>query len=158
MGKGGANPYPLWWASTNESLRSEARDKPSTRKKERNRYDADGIYKSKKDKEKEYWDQYYREKSWSQREEERKEQFKRDFMSGKYFYDETQNENANHSYFDNQSDDIDPIFKIKKSSSQDDFKKAYRKLILKHHPDKGGEPSFFIKIQEAYENIKRSYL
>lgn len=154
MGKGGANPYPLWWASTNEST---ARDQPRKREKQRNRYDADGIYKAKKDTEKEYWDQYYREKSWSQREKERKEQFKRDFMSGKYFYDETQNENDSHSYFDNQSDDIDPIFKIKKSSSQDDFKKAYRKLILKHHPDKGGEPSFFIKIQEAYENIKNYF-
>ena len=131
MGKGGANPYPLWWASTNEST---TRDKPSTRKKERNRYDADGIYKSKKDKEKEYWDQYYREKSWSQREEERKEQFKRDFMSGKYFYDETQNENVNHSYLCNLSDYIDPIFKIKKSSSSVYFTNAYIISILLHPP------------------------
>lgn len=159
MGKGGANPYPLWWATDEEPMPrgGETRDKPSTRKTERKRYDTDGIYKSKKDKDKEYWDQYYREKSWSQREQERKEQFKRDFMGGKYFYDETQNENVNHSYFDNKSEDIDPIFKIKKSSSEDDFKKAYRKLILKHHPDKGGEPSFFIKVQEAYENIKNYF-
>jgi len=154
MGKGGANPYPLWWATSEKPI---TRDKPSTHKKERNRYDADGIYKSKKDKEREYWDQYYREKGWGEREQERKEQFKRDFMGGKYFYDETQNENVNHSYFDNKSEDIDPIFKIKKSSSEDDFKKAYRKLILKHHPDKGGEPSFFIKVQEAYENIKNYF-
>lgn len=157
MGKGGANPYPLWWATDEQPI---TRDKPSTHNKERKRYDADGIYKSNKDKEKEYWDEYYREKSWSQREQERKEQFKRDFMGGKYFYDadkSQQNENVNHSYFDNKSEDIDPIFKIKKSSSEDDFKKAYRKLILKHHPDKGGEPSFFIKVQEAYENIKNYF-
>ena len=156
MGKGGANPYPLWWATTNESTE---RDQPRN-KKQRKRYDSDGIYKSKNDKEKEYWDEYYREKSWSQREQERKEEFKRDFMGGKYFYDadkSQQNENVNHSYFDNKSEDIDPIFKIKKSSSEDDFKKAYRKLILKHHPDKGGEPSFFIKVQEAYENIKNYF-
>jgi hypothetical protein len=163
MGKGGANPYPLWWASEGEDEqphRRRTRDKPSTHNKERKRYDADDIYKSKNDKEKEYWDEYYREKSWSQREQERKEQFKRDFMGGKYFYDadkSQQNENVNHSYFDNKSEDIDPIFKIKKSSSEDDFKKAYRKLILKHHPDKGGEPSFFIKVQEAYENIKNYF-
>ena len=148
MGKGGANPYPLWWASSNERT---IRDEPPPRREE------DDIYKSHKDREKEYWDQFYREKPWSQRENERKEQFKRDFMSGKFFYDETQNENCNNSYFDNHSEVIHPIFKIKKSSSEEDFKKAYRKLILKHHPDKGGDSSFFIKIQEAYEEIKIYY-
>ena len=50
--------------------------------------------------------------------------------------------------------DLHPIFKIKKSSSEEDFKKQYKKLILKHHPDKGGDASMFIKIQEAWESIK----
>jgi DnaJ-domain-containing protein 1 len=114
------------------------------------------IYKSKKNKETEYWDQYYTEKSWAQREKERREQFLfyyketdgsgRDFNCGKHFHNDTKQHSLNK--------DIHPIFKINESSSEDDFKKAYRKLILKHHPDKGGEPSFFIKIQEAYENIK----
>ena len=147
MGKGGANPYPLWWATSDEPV---WKDKPCKKKFPYNQE----THAEKMRKEQ---DEYYREKGWSQREKERKEQFKRDFMGGKYFYDETQNENVNHSYFDNQSEDIDPIFKIKKSSSEDDFKKAYRKLILKHHPDKGGEPSFFIKVQEAYENIRNYF-
>ena len=49
--------------------------------------------------------------------------------------------------------DIHPIFKIKKSSSEEDFKKQYKKLILKHHPDKGGDSSIFIKVKEAWDNL-----
>ncbi len=143
MGKGGANPYPLWWATSDKPV---WRDVPCKKKFPYNQE----TYQEKKRREQ---DEYYREKSWSQREKERKEQFFNDFMGGKYFYDEKQNENTQ-PIFDNTSDDIHPIFKIKKSSSEDDFKKQYRKLILKHHPDKGGDSSFFIKIQEAYESIK----
>lgn len=147
MGKGGANPYPGWWASSDEPV---WRGKPSTRQSP---YDKETA----EERERRETDEYYREKPWSQRHEEHKENFRKNFFSGKYFYDERQNENSENSYFDNTSDDIDPIFKIKKSSSEEDFKKQYRKLILKHHPDKGGDSSFFIKIQAAYENIKNHF-
>ena len=41
---------------------------------------------------------------------------------------------------------------VDKSSSQDDIKKSYRKMSLKHHPDrKGGNAETFKKINEAYE-------
>ena len=43
------------------------------------------------------------------------------------------------------------VFKLKKSASHDDVKKAYRKSILKAHPDKGGSNELFRKIQEAWE-------
>ena len=32
-------------------------------------------------------------------------------------------------------------------------KKAYRKLAVKHHPDKGGSEDTFKKISEAYDTI-----
>ena len=37
------------------------------------------------------------------------------------------------------------------SASAEDIKKAYRKLVLKNHPDKGGNPEVFKKIQGAYD-------
>ena len=46
------------------------------------------------------------------------------------------------------------VFGLKKSSSDEDMKKAYRKSILKTHPDKGGNAELFRKIQEAWEYFK----
>tara|TARA_Y100000389_G_scaffold125559_2_gene122948 strand:+ start:14417 stop:15568 length:1152 start_codon:yes stop_codon:yes gene_type:complete len=40
---------------------------------------------------------------------------------------------------------------ITRDSSPDVIKKSYRKLALKHHPDKGGDPEKFKKIQAAYD-------
>jgi len=45
------------------------------------------------------------------------------------------------------------ILGVKETSSQDDIKKAYRKLAVKHHPDKGGSEDTFKKISEAYDTI-----
>lgn len=46
------------------------------------------------------------------------------------------------------------VFGLKKSASNEDVKKAYRKKILKSHPDKGGSNELFRKIQEAWEYFK----
>jgi DnaJ family protein A protein 2 len=40
---------------------------------------------------------------------------------------------------------------LTKDASADEIKKAYRKLAMKHHPDKGGDPEEFKKITNAYE-------
>jgi molecular chaperone DnaJ len=42
------------------------------------------------------------------------------------------------------------ILGIPKAASQEDIKKSYRKLALKHHPDKGGDENTFKEIAEAY--------
>ena len=41
------------------------------------------------------------------------------------------------------------ILGISKSASQDEIKKAYRKLAHKYHPDKGGDAKKFNEISQA---------
>jgi molecular chaperone DnaJ len=40
---------------------------------------------------------------------------------------------------------------INRSASQDEIKRAYRKLASQHHPDKGGDTKKFQEIQTAYD-------
>lgn len=43
------------------------------------------------------------------------------------------------------------VLDVNKNSSLQDIKKQYKKLALKHHPDRGGDPEQFKKISEAYQ-------
>ena len=43
------------------------------------------------------------------------------------------------------------ILGIKEEATDTDIKKAYRRLSLKHHPDKGGDNGVFQKINDAYQ-------
>lgn len=45
------------------------------------------------------------------------------------------------------------ILGVKESATQDEIKKAYRKLAVEHHPDKGGSEETFKKISEAYDTL-----
>lgn len=46
------------------------------------------------------------------------------------------------------------ILGVKKTASDDEIKKAFRKLAVKFHPDHGGDEAKFKEINEAYEVLK----
>lgn len=52
----------------------------------------------------------------------------------------------NQSYYD--------ILGVSPSASQDEIKRAYRKLAIESHPDRGGDAGHFQKINEAYDTLK----
>lgn len=41
------------------------------------------------------------------------------------------------------------------SATEKEVKAAYRKKVMENHPDRGGDPEEFQKIQTAYEDYKR---
>ncbi len=66
--------------------------------------------------------------------------------------------------FYNEVNNAYKILEITKSASNDEVKKAYRKMVKKHHPDKlrhlgeehlKGAEEKFRKIQQAYEQIQK---
>lgn len=48
-------------------------------------------------------------------------------------------------------EDYYKVLGVAKDATNDEIKKAYRKLALEHHPDRGGDDKKFKKINEAYQ-------
>ena len=45
------------------------------------------------------------------------------------------------------------ILGIDKNANEKDIKKAYRRLAVIHHPDKGGDPEKFKEVTKAFETL-----
>lgn len=45
------------------------------------------------------------------------------------------------------------ILNVKKNATSEEIKKSYRKLSMKHHPDRGGKKEIFQKINDAYQTL-----
>lgn len=54
--------------------------------------------------------------------------------------------------------DFYDVLQVSQNASQDDIRKSYQQLILRHHPDKNEEKSeslhIFLKIDQAYKVLK----
>lgn len=50
--------------------------------------------------------------------------------------------------------EYDEFLGVASGDSDEAIKKAYRKLALKHHPDKNGDPAAFRKLSEVYDVLK----
>ncbi|KAH0479976.1 MAG: uncharacterized protein KVP18_003262 [Porospora cf. gigantea A] len=48
------------------------------------------------------------------------------------------------------------VLGVDKDCTESEIKKAYRKLAIRHHPDKGGDPEKFKEISRAYEVLSDS--
>ena len=83
-------------------------------------------------------------------EQDRQEQFK-NFFRGFFGFntDEGDKESLDRDYPYN-------VFGLKRSASDDDMKKAYRKAVLKAHPDKGGSNELFRRIRQAWEYFTKN--
>lgn len=42
-------------------------------------------------------------------------------------------------------------------ASWEDIKSAFRKAVMKHHPDRGGDPAEFRKVYAAYELLETEF-
>lgn len=54
------------------------------------------------------------------------------------------NQNINNTEYYN-------LLNVNKNATSSEIKKSYRKLAMKHHPDKGGDSELFKKITEAFQ-------
>ena len=49
------------------------------------------------------------------------------------------------------------ILKVNPSTKLEDIKKAYRKLVKIHHPDKGGDSAVMLEVNSAWEILKKKH-
>lgn len=65
----------------------------------------------------------------------------------------TREEAAMDTFFPSGDVDLYAVLETAKEASAEEIKKAYRRLALKHHPDKGGDGTRFQQVRSAVNRI-----
>ena len=105
------------------------------------------------------YENHMRQKRRAREEAEEKERSKRfkNFFEGFFGYDTGfDNDDSNKESLDR--DYPYNVFGLKRSASDDDMKKAYRKAVLKAHPDRGGTSEAFRRVREAWEYFHKELI
>ena len=115
-----------------------------------------GIFNKRPDYYQDYQDNLRKAKEASRKAQEKQEKdrwrdFSRKFSQGFFGWKDGDEEampsqDKNYPY---------SVFGLTRSASDEDMKKAYRKSVLKAHPDKGGTTDLFRKVREAWEYFKK---
>ena len=82
-------------------------------------------------------------------------------MCSCYIHSKQSNHKQKQNYFETSKN----VNTLKRSSSheilqiyppvtEDQVRQAYKKMSLQTHPDKGGNPNDFIKVKEAYDQLR----
>jgi len=121
MGGVGANPYPGWWATSNKKV----------------------VFGEPPPEEE--LPEWYQEPQWNYQYFEKEENW---YSDSSNFHD---NPFQDHGSFNFSEDKEYKVLGLKRSSSQEEIKQAFRKKAMETHPDKGGDPAEFRKVREAYE-------
>jgi len=69
-------------------------------------------------------------------------------------FEDTEYDNDMSHPYECEDDYPQCVFGLKRSSSYEEMKKAYRKAILESHPDKGGDPEEFRIYRKAWEDYE----
>lgn len=56
-----------------------------------------------------------------------------------------------------QEEDLQ-LLELNVDASEQDIRLQYRRLAMRHHPDRGGDEQHFCRIQAAYQRLKNRYL
>jgi hypothetical protein len=152
MGKGGANPYPGWWATDPHPVIKDLPPPPVDPM-----YQGDPCWFRPKD----------RRYEWEKTDYTPKPNWWKffNFFDEDPFTDNYGKRSHPRDFFDEEEcpegqRNMNPfdILGVDENTDPKDIKKAYYKLCLIHHPDKGGDQKDFIKIQTAWEYIEMYYL
>ena len=112
-----------------------------------------GVFRKRPDYYHDYEDELrkMRERYRQEREKEEQERWRgkyQRFGQGFFGFNEEQSEPKDNNY-------PYSVFGLSRSASDEDMKKAYRKSVLKAHPDKGGTAELFRKVRSAWEYFKK---